>query len=46
MNQSELVETIASRFTKVYLIVAWLLVGLPLGWGVYETLTKSLLLFR
>ncbi|MEN9935196.1 MAG: hypothetical protein RLZZ387_1775 [Chloroflexota bacterium] len=34
------------RLTAVYLAAAWLLVGAPLAWGVYETFVKSLLLFR
>jgi hypothetical protein len=28
------------------LIIAWLWVGIPLLWGVYQTLMKSLPLFR
>ena len=28
------------------LIVAWLWVGIPLAWGVYNTIQKSLPLFR
>jgi hypothetical protein len=28
------------------LVVAWLAVGLPLGWGVAETLRKALALFQ
>jgi hypothetical protein len=27
-------------------ILAWTLVGVPLAWGVYVTLTKAALLFR
>jgi hypothetical protein len=30
----------------VLVAVAWLLVGLPLSWGVLTTLRKALLLFR
>jgi hypothetical protein len=30
----------------VLLIVAWLWVGIPLLWGVYQTLIKSLPLFK
>ncbi|MGH9892035.1 MAG: MFS transporter small subunit [bacterium] len=26
--------------------IAWTLVGLPLGWGIYITLEKALVLFR
>ncbi|MES2570355.1 MAG: hypothetical protein V4710_09930 [Verrucomicrobiota bacterium] len=32
-----------SNFLK--LCVAWLVVGLPLGWGVYKSIEKSLPLF-
>jgi hypothetical protein len=32
--------------TVVELIVAWALVGLPLGWGVWQTLRRALDLFR
>jgi hypothetical protein len=28
------------------ILVAWLLVGLPLGWGVYNTLLSSMKLFQ
>lgn len=28
------------------LVIAWLWVGIPLLWGVYQTLMKSLPLFR
>jgi hypothetical protein len=26
--------------------IAWTLVGIPLGWGIYITLEKALVLFR
>lgn len=26
--------------------IAWLLVGIPLAWGVFQTFTKSLALFQ
>lgn len=28
------------------LIVSWLVVGLPLAWGIYQTVQKSLALFK
>jgi len=31
---------------KVRLIVSWSLVGMPLGWGVWQVFQKSLDLFR
>ncbi|HEY7842009.1 MAG TPA: hypothetical protein VIC61_10605 [Gammaproteobacteria bacterium] len=30
----------------VAVVVAWTLVGVPLGWGIYKTLEKALVLFR
>ncbi len=30
----------------IRLILAWLVVAIPLGWGVVQTLAKSLPLFR
>ena len=32
--------------SPVLLIVSWLVVGLPLAWGIIETLKKSLALFH
>lgn len=32
--------------SPVRLIVSWLVVGLPLAWGIIETLKKSLALFH
>ena len=28
------------------ILIAWLLVGVPLGWGVYNTLLSSMKLFQ
>jgi hypothetical protein len=37
----------APTSTKTSMIVlAWLLVGVPLGWGVYNTLLNSMKLFQ
>ena len=36
----------ASTTNPVLIIAAWLLVGLPLAWGVSQTFLKSLDLFR
>ena len=33
------------KSNAVMLYIAWLVVGLPLGWGVYKTVQKSLPLF-
>jgi hypothetical protein len=30
----------------IAIVVAWLLVGIPLGWGVYNTLMSSMKLFQ
>lgn len=32
--------------TQVHLILAWGLVGIPLTWGVFETLLNALKLFQ
>lgn len=32
--------------TRLKLIVAWLLVGIPLAWGVFHSVKRSLPLFR
>jgi hypothetical protein len=33
------------RSSPLILVIAWLVVSLPLGWGVYESVKKSLPLF-
>jgi hypothetical protein len=35
-----------NRTSPVTLVVAWLIVGIPLLWGVLETFKKSLALFH
>lgn len=30
----------------IAIVAAWLLVGIPLGWGVYNTLLSSMKLFQ
>jgi len=35
-----------SRASWFLVAIAWMLVGIPLGWGIYITLLKSLVLFR
>jgi hypothetical protein len=32
--------------TSLHLLLAWLLVGIPLAWGVIETLSNALKLFK
>lgn len=39
-------ETTHRGRVTVQLIVAWGLVGIPLAWGVYQTVIKSMTLFR
>ena len=39
-------ETAPSASTSVVLAAAWLAVGLPLLWGVEQTLMKALALFH
>jgi hypothetical protein len=35
-----------SRDDRVRLILAWLLVGVPLAWGIWKTLLNALQLFQ
>ena len=35
-----------ARINAPFLLLAWGLVGVPLAWGVYQTIVKSLALFR
>lgn len=35
-----------SRASWLLVAIAWTLVGIPLGWGIYITLEKALVLFR
>jgi hypothetical protein len=37
---------IATRTTPLHLILAWGFVGIPLAWGVIETVLNSLKLFQ
>lgn len=34
------------KSSKFSILLAWLLVGVPLGWGVYNTLLSSMKLFQ
>jgi hypothetical protein len=36
----------AKKSSAAMILFAWLLVGLPLGWGVYNTLLNSMKLFQ
>jgi hypothetical protein len=36
----------SGKSSPVALVLAWLAVGLPLAWGVSQTLMKSLALFK
>jgi hypothetical protein len=38
--------TDAASSNKLVLLLAWLAVGLPLLWGVAQTIKKALVLFR
>ncbi len=31
---------------KILLVASWIFVGIPMAWGVYQTILKSLALFR
>ena len=35
-----------SRASWIAVVVAWTAVGLPLGWGVLQTLKKAVILFH
>jgi hypothetical protein len=39
-------ETTTARTSPLSLAIAWLIVGVPLLWGVMETFKKSLALFH
>jgi hypothetical protein len=39
-------ENSTSAGNKVKLVLAWAFVGIPLAWGVIETLSNALKLFR
>lgn len=45
MSQTE-TEQRPSAASWVAVVLAWAAVGLPLGWGVWQTLRKALVLFR
>ncbi len=34
------------KSSGVLILVAWLIVGIPLGWGVYNTVLSSMKLFQ
>jgi hypothetical protein len=34
------------KSSAAMILLAWLLVGVPLGWGVYNTLLSSMALFQ
>jgi hypothetical protein len=34
------------KATRPRLVLAWLMVSVPLGWGVYQSVVKSLPLFQ
>ena len=38
-------DSTARRTSVPLLVVAWLVVGIPAGWGVYQTVLKSMALF-
>ena len=35
-----------TRTSWALVAVAWILVGIPLGWGIYKTLQTAVVLFR
>jgi hypothetical protein len=32
--------------SRLLVFVAWTLVGVPLGWGIYQTLKSAMVMFR
>jgi hypothetical protein len=46
MPEMEPVSNDVAQGSWVAVVVAWTLVGVPLGWGIYKTLEKALVLFR
>jgi hypothetical protein len=46
MTDTEPVHADVAPATWAAVVVAWTLVGVPLGWGIYKTLEKALILFR
>ena len=45
-NQKENRVTTDKKTPAIAVALAWLLVGIPLAWGVYQTFIKSLALFQ
>ena len=39
-----MLDSLKSR--SVVILLAWLVVGIPLGWGIYNTLLNSMKLFQ
>lgn len=40
------IESRPSPVSWVWVGIAWVLVGLPLAWGIYKTFEKAAILFR
>ncbi len=45
MSKHEQAEAEAATTPIALIVIAWLVVVLPLGWGVYQSVVKSLPLF-
>ena len=45
-NRREKVQLEESRTSRWSILAAWLIVSLPLSWGVYQSMVKSLPLFQ
>ena len=45
-NREEVRVDNGKRTSAATVALAWLLVGVPLAWGVYQTFIKSLALFQ
>lgn len=45
MKVANLQSVASRRAGRMRLLASWLVVGVPLGWGVWQVLIKSLVLF-
>jgi hypothetical protein len=45
LKEPKMTET-GKKSPMAVIVLAWLLVGIPLGWGIYNTLLSSMNLFR
>ena len=46
MNVDQPAEWKPTPQSRIAVAIAWALVGIPLGWGIYRTLKTAIVLFR